>query len=780
MKSMAALCLLVLGLAGLNCRRPLGGPAACRARFEPPAAASLPALIPQPLEMTVSGGRFILAPGTAFLSAGVEAEETDRRKTAKLLHDLQALLVRHDRSADPSMPPEGSRPRPTVLFSIEPGERERLGDEGYSLKVSRNAVVLRAARPAGLFYGGQSLRLLLLGQMDAHRHSSMSRSLPCLEILDRPRYSWRGFMLDCCRHFFPKEFIKKCLDEMALFKLNRFHWHLTDDQAWRIEIKKYPELTEKSGNGRFYSPEDVREIVAYAAERFITVVPEIEMPGHATAALTAFPGLSCTGGPFASMPQWGVFEDVFCAGNEETFAFLSQVLEEVAALFPGPWVHIGGDECPKSRWRECPKCQARMMAEGFADPMELQGWFVRRMERRLNGLGKRLIGWDEILEGGLAPEAAVMSWRGMEGGIEAVRQGHDVVMAPTTHVYLDYYQGDPRFEPAAIGGFLPLSDVYAFEPTPPGLSAAESAHILGGQANLWTEYIVTTEHASTMMWPRLCALAEAVWSPAARRDWQAFLFRLGKLRPGLESMGLRVAPTTWRPEIRAKAQPGQRSWQVDMTAALPGARIRYTCDGSDPDPGSRSYRGPFACRSGGAVRAALFDGRRQLGPIVELLLVPHLAVFAAAKVSAPGKLRPEAGGEALLVDGISGSLNHKDGAWLGVEGSDLEVIIDLGGIHEVSRVAARFLEHPAAWIFLPLRVETAVSPDGRSWTASVVSDRPFAGDLTVLGSHEADARFLPLPVRYVRLVARGIGACPPGHTGAGGKAWLFIDEIVVQ
>jgi hexosaminidase len=368
----------------------------------------------------------------------------------------------------------------------------------------------------------------------------------------------------------------------------------------------------------------------------------------------------------------------------------------------------------------------------------------------------------------------------MEGGVAAARQGHDVVMAPTSHVYLDYYQGDPRFEPPGIGGFLPLAAVYAFEPTPPGLSAAEAAQILGGQANLWTEYIAAPGHASYMMWPRLCALAEVVWSPAAARDWDSFLTRLGRLRSGLESCGLRIAGTVWRPEIRAKAMPSAASWQVEMTSGIPGAAIRFTFDGSDPGPRSRLYHGPFASFSGGVVRAALFAGRRQLGPVAEFQLARHLAAFAAVKLKTSAGLRPASAGEGLLVDGISGSLQHKDGCWLGVEGGDLTVLVDLGSVREISRVAPRFLEHPAAWIFLPRMVEVAVSPDGRDWTGSVVFDWPFAGDFTVLRSREADARFLPLQARYVLLTARGIGACPPGHSGAGKKAWFFIDEIVVE
>jgi hexosaminidase len=777
MRRIFIFCLLAIGLF------------ACRARLEPPPAAPVAALVPQPLQVTPAAGRHVFRPAEEFMSLDLQAGEADRRQAARLLGDFRKLLRSLGRvDAGGPSPLPGDPNSPFVEFSIDPGEAVQLGDEGYALRITGSEVRLRAARPAGLFYGVQTLRQLLLERLDERGRPRLPLSLPCLEIVDKPRYAWRGFMLDCCRHFFPKEFIKKCLDEMALFKLNRFHWHLTDDQAWRVEIKKHPGLTARGAfrdeggrrYGGFYTQDDIREIVAYAATRFITVVPEIEMPGHATAALSVYPGFSCTGGPFAAMAQWGVFADVYCAGNDDTFTFLREVLDEVVDLFPGPWVHIGGDECSKERWNACPKCQARLRTEGLADAGQLQSWFIRCVEEHLNARGKRLIGWDEILEGGLAPEATVMSWRGMEGGVAAARQGHDVVMAPTSSVYLDYYQGDPRFEPPAIGGFLPLRTVYAFEPTPADLNEQEAAHILGGQANLWSEYIATPDHAAYMMWPRLGALAEAVWSAPAGRDWDSFLLRLGKLRRGLEFLGLPPADTTWRPVIHAAAQPATRSWRVEMTCGLPGAAIRYTRDNSEPGPRSRLYHAPFTCRSGGGIRAALFRGREPLGPAVGFLLAEHLAVFAPVKLSASGKLRPEAGGEGLLVDGISGSLNNKDGSWLGVEGGDLEAVIDLGRRREVSRVAARFLAHPAAWIFLPVKVEAAVSVDGRVWTSSVSSDWPFDGDLTVLNSREADAHFLPLPVRYVRLTARSIGACPPGHTGAGNKAWLFVDEVVVE
>ena len=774
MKRMLALCLAIAGLAG------------CRARLEPPwpsPSRREAAIIPQPLQVTAHGGRFMIEPGTLLLYAGMEAGQAERAEMVRLLQAFSASMrsLGWTGAAVPgALMGNPVFTRPAVCFAIDPAAREKVGDEGYFLRITPFEVFLSAARPAGLFYGVQTLRQLLMTQP-----AGAPLSLPCLEIVDQPRFAWRGFMLDCCRHFFAKEFIKKCLDEMALFKLNRFHWHLTDDQAWRIEIKEHPELAEKGGTptGGYYSREDVREILAYAAERFITVVPEVEMPGHATAALTVHPELSCTGGPFARMPQWGVFEDVYCAGNEETFAFLESVLGEVAELFPGPWLHVGGDECPKSRWQACPKCQARMKTEGLKGEMELQSWFVRRIEGHLKSLGKRLIGWDEILEGGLAPEATVMSWRGMDGGIEAARQGHDVVMAPTTSNYIDYYQGDSRFEPPAIGGFVPLEKIYGFEPAPPQLNPDEAAHILGGQANLWTEYVATPGQASYMMWPRLAALAEALWSPAVARGFGSFMRRLEALRPGLKALGVTLADSAWRPVIRARALPAEKGWRIEMAAGAataPGARIRHSLDGTAPGPGSKAFRRPIMLKNGGVVRAALFDGREPMAPPVELRLRKHLAAFAPVRVGVSGRLRPQNGGEALLTDGLAGSLAHKDGAWLGVEGGDLEAVIDLGRALPVSRVAARFLEHPAAWIFPPLEVDVAGSIDCEEWTPVGSLAWPAADDFTVLRGRDAVLEFAPRPARYVRLQARGIGLCPAGHAGAGGKAWLFIDEIVVE
>jgi hexosaminidase len=454
-----------------------------------------------------------------------------------------------------------------VKVRIDPAA---LPPEGYRLSVAKDGIGIVAGGEAGAFHARTTLRQLVPAEALATTGAggaatgTKTWAIPCVEIVDQPRFFWRGFMLDVGRHFFPVETVKRFIDELAFHKLNVFHWHLTEDQGWRIEIRRHPELTEigawrpdtmvgqlaENGvvpehfdgvrHGGFYTQQQVRDVVAYAAERHVTVVPEIEMPGHAQAALAAHPELSCTGGPFRVSGTWGIHREVFCAGNDAVFRLLEDVIDEVAPLFPGTFFHIGGDECPKVRWKACPKCQAKMRAEGLADEHALQSWFVRRAEQMLTARGKRLIGWDEILEGGLAPDATVMSWRGIEGGVEAARQGHDVVMSPTTHCYLDFRQAeDAAREPLTINAFLPLEKVYSYEPVPAELTAAQAKHVLGVQGNLWTEYIATPEHAEYMAWPRACALAEAGWSPAGVRSWDDFRARLAAHLPRLDALGIR-------------------------------------------------------------------------------------------------------------------------------------------------------------------------------------------------------------------------------------------------
>lgn len=427
-----------------------------------------------------------------------------------------------------------------------------LPNEGYQLAVTQDGVTIRASSHAGVFYGLQTLRQLL-----PVREPRGAPTIREVTIEDWPRFPYRGMHLDVGRHFFPVSFVKRYIDLLAMYKMNRFHWHLTEDQGWRIEIKKYPRLTEVGayrketivdkhfdpyvGDGKpyggYYTQEEIRDVVAYAADRYVTVVPEIEMPGHSLAAITAYPEFACTDGPFEVGTRWGIFQDIYCP-KDTTFAFLEDVLTEVMGLFPSRYIHIGGDEAPKRRWEESPIAQAVIQREALSDEHELQSYFVRRIEQFLLAHGRRLIGWDEILEGGLAPEATVMSWRGMEGGIEAARQGHDVIMTPVSHVYFDYYQGDPETEPLAIGGFTPLEKVYRFEPVPPELSETEAKHVLGAQGNVWTEYLTTGAKIEYMVVPRMLALAEVVWSPAGQRNWPGFVARLPAQLRHLDVLGV--------------------------------------------------------------------------------------------------------------------------------------------------------------------------------------------------------------------------------------------------
>jgi hexosaminidase len=424
----------------------------------------------------------------------------------------------------------------------------------YRLFSSPEGIRITATTRVGLFYGIQSLLQVL-------NYEDRVFLIPSFKIIDDyPEFDWRGMHLDVCRHFFSVDFVKRYIDLLAAHKMNRFHWHLTEDQGWRIEIKKYPKLTEigawRNGSmvgkysdnvidsiryGGFYTQNEIREVVAYAAERHITVVPEIEMPGHALAALAAYPEFSCTGGPFEVAKSWGVFDDVYCP-KETTFEFLQDILDEVCQLFPSEYIHIGGDECPKTRWKECTACQKRMRDEGLKDEHELQSYFIQRIEKYLNAKGKKIIGWDEILEGGLAPNAAVMSWRGEEGGIAAAKQSHFVVMSPGSHCYFDHYQGDKTKEPHAIGGFTPLEKVYSYRPIPASLSASESRYILGAQANLWTEYITTESHAEYMILPRMSALSEVLWSDASSLNYPDFLVRLKPFLSSLSKRGYHYRP----------------------------------------------------------------------------------------------------------------------------------------------------------------------------------------------------------------------------------------------
>jgi len=511
-------------------------------------------LIPQPAKLTQEEGAFLLLPSTVIEAAGALANEANY---------LADHLRRATGFAVPVVGPgEGNGENAVLRLALEPGGAH-FGREGYGLEVGEKTVYLHGLDPVGIFLGIQTLLQLFPPAIyDRGPRRGMAWTLPLVAIEDFPRFGWRGAMLDCSRHFRPVEFICKFIDAMALHKLNVFHWHLTDDQGWRIEIKKYPKLTEvgawRNGTwmghndvesrddgiryGGFYTQDQIRDIVRYAAERHITIVPEIEMPGHAQAVLAAYPEFGCTGEKIEVRKRWGISENIY-SPKEETIRFLQDVLVEVMELFPGRFIHIGGDEAIKKEWEASAEVQGLMASAGVKDAHEMQSWFIRRMDQFLTEHGRRLIGWDEILEGGLAEGAAVMSWRGIEGGIAAARQGHDVVMAPNSHTYLDHYQSERTAdEPLAIGGFLPLEKVYHHEPVPAELACDKAHHVLGVQGQLWAEYMPTTESVEYMAFPRLAALAEVAWSSHENRNYASFVERLRLHLKRLDVLKIRYRP----------------------------------------------------------------------------------------------------------------------------------------------------------------------------------------------------------------------------------------------
>ena len=556
----------------------------------PPASAQDPLpLIPWPRHIERDTGEFTREGRIELRADGVPAP----------LVEYAVELFENEVGVRPMRPGRGAAK--AVILRLESAAGEA---EAYRLAVTSTAIDLAAGSEAGLFRGMQTLRQLL---------AMPEGRIPALRIEDAPRFAWRGAHLDVARHFFPVEFVKRYIDLLSRYKLNTFHWHLTDDQGWRIEIRRYPRLTEVGAwrketmveknfdpyvgdgvrYGGYYTQDQIREVVAYAAERHITVVPEIEMPGHAKAAIAAYPRLACTPGPFEVWTMWGVSEDILCP-HEETFTFLENVLTEVMELFPGPGIHIGGDEAPKRRWKESAVAQGVIRREGLKDEQQLQSWFVQRIERFLASRGRRLIGWDEILEGGLAPNATVMSWRGINGGIAAARANHDVVMTPTSHTYFDYIQGDRRFEPTWTGSYLPIERVYAFEPTvPESLTVEQAKHIIGTQGQLWTEYMQNPEHVEYMAYPRALALAEVAWSPRSARDYESFRKRLLPRLLGLDRIGVNYRfPSADNGLERNRTVTGD-SVVVELGSALPEAEIRYTLDGSDPTATSPRYTGPL-------------------------------------------------------------------------------------------------------------------------------------------------------------------------------------------
>lgn len=755
-----------------------------------PGQSSNPYILPLPKSLVADSGRFVIGRETGIIVGQHDLEQEGAFLQAALTPLLGAApsILHEDRTpgaADPQAVPG------TILLLLKSGTA--LGPEAYELAIGHDHMTLTAATPAGIFYGIQTI-IQLLPTVSSVGSSAPQVALPCLSIADEPRFAWRGMHLDVCRHFFGVDFVKTYIDLLARYKMNRFHWHLTDDQGWRIEIKKYPKLTGKGAwrngsqhgpysqrtydstrYGGFYTQEQIRDVVAYAMARHVTVVPEIEMPGHALAALAAYPELSCTGGPFAVQKGWGVFDEVFCP-KDETFTFLQDVLTEVMDLFPGDYIHIGGDECPKTRWKACAHCQALMKKEGLKGENELQSYFIRRIDKFVNSEGRKVIGWDEILEGGLAPNAAVMSWRGIEGGTAAAQQKHNVVMSPGSHCYLDHYQGDPAHEPLAIGGFTTVQKTYSYEPVPEALTGEEAKYIMGAQGNVWTEYITTPEHVEYMALPRMIALAEVLWSPKEKRDEGSFIRRLESEFPKLDALHVNYSKSLYNVEFKMSGSKKRGQVNVELVCSPGLGEMRYTTDGSEPTYTSPKFDYTIEQRASTAIKAAIFGGDKKLGNTTSLKLDFDKATGCALTVEPRPDERYDDGGIFTLVDGVSAGEKRVNHQWLGWRVSRVTVTVDLGREQPLEHAGIGSLEERTSWIHPPKNVTIATSSDGQNFTEVA----NLASDPAAQGRMEFGVDLDGKSARYVRFTAIALPSIPEGFAGEGNLPWLFLDEIHVR
>ncbi|MEY8848722.1 beta-N-acetylhexosaminidase [Psychroserpens sp. XS_ASV72] len=671
-------------------------------------------------------------------------------------------------------------------------------NEGYSLDIQPKRITIKAKTDQGAFYAVQSLRQLLPVEFET-KSTVDDVFIPCVTIEDAPRFQYRGMHLDVSRHMFPVEFIKKYIDALAMLKLNTFHWHLTDDQGWRIEIKAFPKLQEVAAfrketlighysdqphqfdhtvYGGFYTQEEIKDIVNYASKRHITIIPEIEMPGHAQAAIAAYPELGCTGKAIDVATKWGVFEDIYCP-KENTFTFLETVLDEVMTLFPGQYIHIGGDEAPKVRWKNCKHCQDLMANENLKDENELQSYFISRIENYLNSKGRQIIGWDEILEGGLAPNATVMSWRSTTSAIEAAKQKHDVILTPTSHCYFDYYQSTNPTEPIAIGGFLPLEKVYGFDPVSEEMSKEESKYVLGAQGNLWTEYISTEKQLEYMAFPRMLALSEVIWTQPNHKDYNDFVLRLEHFNKRLDALNINYANHLYDIEGDLVSNNGQLSYTLKTLTS--GKQIRYTLDGSIPNFRSTVYKTPIPIDSSITITAAVFDSETQLGKVFSETINYHKAVGKTIQINETPNEAYSGSGASGLINGISGSdKRYGDKEWLGFWGKDIEIQIDFGDAIEVESIKTRFHNGHGQWIYTPREVAFDFTLDDGSHVTDVIHLNPDNEILVDLNYEFKTPKSLEVKVKSVTLKIPNYGMIPEGKQGAGHKAWTFIDEIIIN
>ena len=657
---------------------------------------------------------------------------------------------------------------------------EQENPEAYNLKIGEYSLTLEANSATGISRGLQSILQLIHLNKERGPNDGQRFLLPVITIKDSPKFKHRGLLLDCSRHFYKKEVIKKYIDLLALYKMNVLHWHLTEDQGWRIAIDKYPKLTEIGAwrteldgtkYGGFYSKEDIKEIVAYAQERHITVIPEIELPGHSQAAIAAYPHLSCTGEQVEVANDWGVFKEIYCAGNDSAFVFLEDVLTEVMGLFPSEYIHIGGDEAPKFRWEHCDKCQKRIKDEGLKDEHGLQSYFISRIEKFLNKNNRQLIGWDEILEGGLSENATVQSWRGMEGGITAANSSHDAIMSPTSHAYFDY-------DLKAID----LEKVYSFDPIPAELPQDKHHFIIGGECNMWTEHVPDEANLDSKVFPRLLAMSEVLWSYPQERDYEEFYNRVQNHYPMLKNLrvnyGFENVPATINSEIKngqviIQPKPGNKD-----------LNLKYIWD---KNTNYTPFTKDILLEKSGKLTIQAFKNDEQYGEPVSQHFENHNAIGKSIKYKTDYNQWYTARGDSGLVDSKTGSLDFRDGNWQGFYGNNAEMILDLGELdlsnesQTISEIAINFFQYNNSWIFFPTKVEFWISIDGLNYeTVPTLANENISPKER--GKHIESFRtgFERQHIRYIKIKATNINKVPDWHEAAGSDAWIFMDEIIVK
>lgn len=745
-------------------------------------------IIPRPQQVNVSNDAPFTLNAKTVISLGTNSQDMKRNANMLASYIEQATGIR---------PAIGKgKNGAAIVLTID---KTIANAEGYKLDADAKQIRIAGASAAGVFYGIQTLRKSL----PLVNGKASKVSIPAVHITDAPRFAYRGTHLDVSRHFVTADSVRQFIDMLALHNINRFHWHLTDDQGWRIEIKKYPLLTQigskraqtvighNSGkyDGKpysgFYTQKQIRDIVKYAADRYITIVPEIDLPGHMQAALAAYPDMGCTGGPYEVWQKWGVSDNVLCAGNDKTLTFIDNVLKEITQLFPSKYIHVGGDECPKTQWQKCPKCQARIKAlnleakDGHSAEERLQSYIITHASNYLKSLGRNTIGWDEILEGGLAEGATVMSWRGESGGIAAAKQHHDVVMTPNSYLYFDYYQSlDKANEPLAIGGYLPLETVYSYEPMPKELTADEARHIIGVQANIWTEYMPTFKQMQYMALPRLAALSEVQWSQPALKDYNSFTNRLTEFTHLYDRLGYNYAKHLYNVAIHVDSDNKWREILIHMTTAG-NAEIRYTLDGTEPTANSTLYTGAIVLQKSAKIRAAAFrDGKRSSVTSQDISF--NKATACPVELLQPTHKNYTYKGGATLTDGLLGDKGFGTGRWLGFSGNDLEAIIDLKQNTDVSSVSLNSCVDKGSWIFDVRNIEVSVSADGKSFTKVASKSLPALEEQTPDNIYTYELTFPQTTTRYVKLTATSEHNIPEWHGGKGKPAFLFVDEISVK